>query len=220
VVLLAVSQVHPLFTARYVESSLPALALLCATGLSWLADAATRVTRSGLPLQLAWLPAAVIVVLLGALLAGPQQALRRPGSRIDNLRRAAAVLATHELPGDAVLYLPSSRRIVTMSYPVPFRRLRDIALGRSPAASATLAGTDVSPALLRHRFTDVRRVWVVTIRGLKHPPPDSHTDQMKIALIGRLRLAGRWQAGAVVLRLYTTYPDGGAESLGAAWNTP
>lgn len=201
-ILLAVSQVHPLFTGRYVEFSLPALALLCAAGLSWLAGAA-QVTRGGLPPPLAWLPAAVIVVLLGAMLAGPEQALHHPGSRIDNLRRAAAVLAAHELPGDAVLYLPSSRRIVSMSYPGPFRRLRDIALGRSPAASATLAGTEVSPALLRHRFTDVRRVWVVTIRGLKHPPPDSRTDQAKIALTGRLRLAGWWHAGAVVLRLYT-----------------
>ena len=195
-----------MFTARYVEFSLPALALLCAAGLSWLAGAATWMTGAGPPKPLAWLPAAVAVVLLGALLAGPQQALRRPGSRIDNLRRAAAVLAAHELPGDAVLYLPSSRRIVSMSYPGPFRRLRDIALARSPAASATLAGTEVSPSVLRYRFTGVPRVWVVTIRYLKRPPPDSRTDQAKAGLIGQLRLAGRWDAGAVVLRLYTRPP--------------
>ncbi len=193
---------HPLFTGRYVEFSAPALALLCATGLSWLAWLAARVTRRGLPPPLAWLPPAMIVVLLGVLLAGPQLAVRQPGSRVDNLRRAAAVLAAHELPGDAVLYLPSSRRIVSMSYPGPFRRLRDIALARSPAASATLAGTEVSPAVLRHRFAGVRRVWVVTIRGVKRPPPDSRTDQVKITLTRQLRLAGRWHAGAVVLRLY------------------
>jgi hypothetical protein len=46
-------------------------------------------------------------------------------------------------------------------------------------------------------------VWVVTIRGLKRPPPDTRTDQAKVALIGQLRLAGWWHAGAVVLRLYT-----------------
>ena len=74
------------------------------------------------------------------------------------------MLAAHEFPGDAVLYLPSSRRILSMSYPGPFRRLRDIALADSPAASATLAGTEVSPPLLRHRFAGVQRVWVVTIR--------------------------------------------------------
>ncbi len=202
-ILLAVSLVQPLFTARYVEFSLPALALLCAAGLSWLAGAVTWVIGGGPPKPLAWLPAAVIAALLGALLAGPQQALRRPDSRIDKLRRAAAVLAAHELPGDAVLYLPSSRRIVSMSYPGPFRRLRDVALARSLAASATLAGTEVSPPVLRHRFAGVQRVWVVTIRYLSHPPPDSRTDQTKVGLIGQLHPAGRWDAGAVVLRLYT-----------------
>jgi len=201
-ILMTVSQAHPLFTARYVEFSVPALALLCAAGLSWLAHLTARLTGD-IPPPLAWLPPAMLLVLLGVLLAGPQLALRQPGSRVDNLRQAAAVLAAHELPGDAVLYLPSSRRILGMSYPGPFRRLRDIALARSPAASATLAGTEVSPAVLRHRFAGVRRVWVVTIRNVRRPPPDSRTDRAKVALIGQLRLAGRWHAGAVVLRLYT-----------------
>lgn len=201
-ILLAVSQAHPLFTGRYVMFSQPALALLCAAGLSWLAEVAARLPRRGLPPPAAWLPAAAIVVLLGVLLAGPQQALRHPGSRIDNLRRASAVLAAHELPGDAVLYLPSSRRIVSMAYPGPFRRLHDIALGRSPAATATLAGTEVNPGVLRHRFAGVGRVWLVTIRVPQHPP-DSRTDQAKITLITQLHLVGRWYAGAVVLRLYT-----------------
>jgi mannosyltransferase len=202
VILLAASQIHPLFNARYVELSQPALALLCAAGLSWLASMATRPIRRGLPPGVAWLPAAAIMVVLGVLLAAPQQAVRLPGSRADNLRRASAVLAAHELTGDAVLYLPSSRRILSMSYPGPWRRLRDIALARSPAASATLAGTEVSPAVLRLRFADVRRVWLVTIRGVRHPPDDSRTDQEKIALIGQLHLLGRWHAGAVILRLY------------------
>jgi hypothetical protein len=90
-----------------------------------------------------------------------------------------------------------------MSYPAPFRRLRDIGLSRSPAASPTLAGTEVSPAVLRQRFEGVLRVWVVTIRGLKRPPPDTCINQAKVALIVELRLAGSWHAGAVVLRLYT-----------------
>jgi integrase len=100
-----------------------------------------------------------------------------------------------------VLYLPTSRRILSMSYPGPWRRLRDIALARSLAASATLAGTEVSPAVPRRRFAGVRRVWLVTIRGVRHPPHDSRTDQEKIVLIGQLHLLGRWHAGAVTLRL-------------------
>ena len=37
VVLLAVSQIHPVFNGRYVAFSVPALALLLAAGPSWLA---------------------------------------------------------------------------------------------------------------------------------------------------------------------------------------
>jgi mannosyltransferase len=142
------------------------------------------------------------MVLLGVLLAGPQQAVRRPDARLDSLRWASTVLGRHELPGDAVFYLPSSRRILSMAYPGPWQRLRDVALARSPRAAATLAGIEVSPAVLRQRFAGVRRVWLVTIRGLAQPPPDSRTDRAKIAMIRQLHLVGRWRAGAVVLRLY------------------
>jgi hypothetical protein len=89
-----------------------------------------------------------------------------------------------------------------MSYPGPWWRLRDIALAHSPATSATLAGTEVSPAVLRQRFAGVRRVWLVTIRGIEQPPPDTHTDQAKIAMVRQLHLLGRWHAGAVTVRLY------------------
>jgi hypothetical protein len=57
--------------------------------------------------------------------------------------------------------------------------------------------------VLRRRFAGVQRVWVVTIRYLKRPPPDSPTDRAKVRLIRQLRLAGRWDADAIVLRLYT-----------------
>jgi hypothetical protein len=77
--LLAVSRVHPLFTARYVEFSLPALALLCAAALSWLAGAAARMASGGLPPLLAWLPAAVILILLAGSACGPAAGAPPPG---------------------------------------------------------------------------------------------------------------------------------------------
>ena len=135
-------------------------------------------------------------------LAGPQQAVRQPGSRVDNLHRASAILAGHEHPGDAVLYLPSHRRIVSMAYPRPWRRLRDIALARSPATSATLTGTEVSPAVLRRRFAGVQRVWLVTIRGIQHPPPTRAPTRPRSRSISQLHLLGRWHAGDLTLLLY------------------
>src|SRR5436309_9720264 len=98
-------------------------------------------TRFCSPMAAALLPAAVIVALLGALLAGPQQALRRPDSRIDNLRWAAVVLAAHELPGDAVLHPPASRRVVGSSYPVPSFRPLHVGRARPPGARGTVAPT-------------------------------------------------------------------------------
>jgi len=201
-ILLAVSQVYPLYNGRYVEFSQPALALLCAAGLSWLAGMMARMPNAGLAGPVAWLPSVVGMVIVVALLAGPQQAVRRLGSRADNLSRASAVLAGRERPGDAVLYLPASRRIESMAYPGPWRHLRDIALARSPDASGTLTGTEVSPAVLHQRFAGVRRVWLVTIRGPPRPPPDSRTDHEKITLISQLHLLGLWHAGDLTLRLY------------------
>ena len=105
----------------------------------------------------------MIILGLGALLIGPQQAIRQSAARPDNLRLASAIVAAHEQPGDVVFYLPVNMHVLGTGYPAPFLRLRDIALAESPIASATLTGTEItSPALLKSRFTDVRRVWVVT----------------------------------------------------------
>lgn len=210
-----VSQVHPLYDGRYVVFSQPALALLCAAGLSWLAGVAGRAPRPGLVRRVAWLPPAEIIVLLGILLVQPQQAVRRPGSRADNPRLVYVVLAARERPGDAVLYLPAIGRIGSMAYPAPFRRLRDIALARSPVASATLAWTEVSPDAPRHRFTGVQRVWLVTIGYRGHLPLGPGMDRLgsgmervKIVPIAQLHQVGLWRTGADVLRRYEPYVPG------------
>jgi hypothetical protein len=113
----------------------------------------------GLAGPLAWLPPALITLIIIVMGAGPQGAVRRASlAGYDNLRRVSAVPAPRERPGDAVLYLP-------VAYPVAFRRLDDAALRASPVASATLAGSEVSPATLLRRFTQVRRVRVVALAG-------------------------------------------------------
>ena len=202
--LIAASFVKPVYYARYVEFCLPALAILAGAGLTGLIRFA-----AGTPLgrrRLAWLPAALVIALLAGLLAGPQQAIRRTAARPDNLRLASAIVAAHEQPGDAVFYIPVDMRVLGTGYPAPFLRLRDLAAARSPIASATLTGTEItSPAELKSRFTDVGRVWVVTGgSNYKFPTPSTPADKEKMALLAGMHIIHRWMAGEVMLTLYGT----------------
>jgi mannosyltransferase len=200
--LLAVSFVKPVYYVRYVEFCLPALSILAGAGLVGLIRFA-----AGTPLgrlRLAWLPAALVIAGLAALLAGPQQAIRQTAARPDNLRLASAIVAANEQPGDVVFYIPVDMHVLGTGYPAPFLRLRDIALAESPVASATLTGTEItSPAQLESRFTDVRRVWVVTGgSNYQFPTPSTPVDKEKMALLAGWHIIHRWQAGEVMLTLY------------------
>ena len=203
VILLAVSQIHPLYDARYVVFSLPALALLVATGLAWLTRLVIR-AAPGVNGAVAWLPAALVLALLAVLTLGPQRSVRLQSSRPDNLRQASAIVAAHELPGDAVLYLPSNKRVFSMGYPAPFRRLRDVALGVPPVAAASLIGTAAPVPVLRARFATVNRVWVVSGRGRKvFQHPTSRLEKAEVALLRPFHVIGRWYVGQGMLSLYT-----------------
>jgi mannosyltransferase len=206
--LIAVSYAKPVYYERYVEFCLPALAILVAAGLAGI----VRLTSAAAlrPLRqrgLAWLPAvlATLIVLgLAAGLVGPQRAIRKTASRPDNLRLASAIVAAHEQPGDVVFFIPEDMQVLGTGYPAPFLRLRNIALASSGIASATLTGVEVtSPAVLKSRFTDVRRVWVVSgDSNYKFPIPYTPVDKEKIALLAGMHIIGRWQAGEVMLTLF------------------
>jgi mannosyltransferase len=202
VLLMAVSFVKPVYYVRYVEFCLPALSILAGAGLVGLIRFAAGTRPGGL--RLAWLPAALVIAVLAALLAGPQQAIRQTAARPDNLRLVSAIVAANEQPGDVVFYIPVEMHVLGTGYPAPFLRLRDIALARSPIASATLTGTEItSPALLKSRFTDVRHVWVVTGGSNdQFPTPATPVDKEKMALLAGWHIIHRWQAGQVMLTLY------------------
>jgi mannosyltransferase len=203
--LISGSFVKPVYVERYVEFCLPALAILVGAGLVGLVRLAAgqRFIRPGL----AWLPpavAALVVAGLAVMLIGPQGAIRQTAARPDDLRQASAIVAANEQPGDVVFYIPVNMHVLGTGYPAPFLRLRDIALAKSPIASATLTGTEItSPALLKSRFTDVRRVWVVTGNSnYKTPTPSTPVDKEKMALLVGMHILHRWQAGEVMLTLY------------------
>ena len=206
--LLGWSYVKPVYVERYVEFCLPALAIVAAAGLVGLIRLAAgqRLSRPGrawLPPAIAGLPALVIAGL-AVMLIGPQGAIRQTAARPDDLRLASAVVAVNEQPGDVVFYIPVNMHVLGTGYPAPFLRLLDIALAQSPIASATLTGTEItSPAQLKSRFTDVRRVWVVTGNSnYKFPVPSTPVDKEKMALLAGMDIIHRWQAGEVMLTLY------------------
>jgi hypothetical protein len=72
--------------------------------------------------------------------------------------------------------------------------------------SATLTGTELtSPAVLKSRFTGVRRVWVVTgASDHRFPTPSAPVNKEKMALLAGagMHVLHRWQAGDVMLTLY------------------
>jgi len=200
-ILLAVSLAHPAYVERYIVFSLPALALLCAAGLASLARLAAVAAGHRAP-WLAWVPSGVLAAAMAVLLAGPQQSIRLTSARPDNLRAVSAIVSANEHPGDAVIYIPSEARVVSMGYPAPFSRLRDIALARSPVASATLTGVQVPAAELPGRFGGVRRTWLVSWSEKPVASQAEATGRAELALVAGMRLIRQWTVHSVVLRLY------------------
>ena len=145
--LLAGSLLQPVYTLRYVLFSLPALALLAGAALAALGRAA-----------------GVIALAVVALVAIPAQVdVRRHAAHGDNIRLADAIVAGARRPGDAVLYASADARNMAAAYPYGLAALRNVALGRAPVPSGTLAGTYLPARAVRGRLSGVRRIWVVEI---------------------------------------------------------
>jgi mannosyltransferase len=207
-VLLVASQLHPVYDGRYVEYCLPALAILVAWGLTWLARLVAAVipplSRAGLA-WLGWLPAAAILVLFVIALAPADAKVSLPSSRADNLAGDSQIVAANAKPGDIVFFIPQSYRPIEDEYPAQWRGVRDIALAQSPVASDTLYGTDVSPAELLKRFTHVTRVWVYTqpaYAAYLDTARATPVDKEEMALVARMKLVRRWVDGDKMLMLY------------------
>jgi mannosyltransferase len=214
-ILLAASIAHPVYDQRYVEFCLPALAICVASGITWvwrlLVVALGQARRSprwpAWPAWPAWLPAIGVAVALTAALVPAGAAVRQPGYRPDDLEYEAQVIAANAKPGDIVFFIPVNDRIVSLPFPAPWQKLRDIALAKSPASSDTLYGADVGPAELLKRFTRVTRVWVVSSSEVLEPaylasPQATALDRQEFALVGAMRQLHRWRDGDTELTLY------------------
>jgi mannosyltransferase len=206
-ILLAASQIHPVWDARYILFSLPALALLIAAGLAWL----TRLTRLVVPDSLgraagalSWLPAVAVLALLAAMVLAPQRLVRLPSARADDLATVSAIVAANERPGDGALYLPSNKRVFGMAYPAPFQRLLDLAQARSPVAAANLLGTEVPAATLLARAAPVRRIWLISGRNglVLLQNPKGPQQRAEAVLLRSFHLVRCWTVRADMLCLF------------------
>ncbi|WP_234442906.1 hypothetical protein [Streptomyces peucetius] len=77
-------------------------------------------------------------------------------------------------PGDGLLFLPSRRRVWAAADPHEFHRLRDLALDRSPVASHTLYGTELTGDRIQEHMMQTRRI--VAVGDAKGQPLDD-TEQ-------------------------------------------
>jgi mannosyltransferase len=200
-VLLAVSVADPVYVERYVVFCMPAVALLTAGGLAWLTRLAGLAPAARRHPILAAGPAAALAAIMAVAVIGPQADVRLTAARSDNLRTVARVLARHERPGDAVLYMPWDTRAVSLAYPRPFQALRDVGMLASPLASATLLGIPVPVRALAQRLAGVRRLWTIRWPGRPRARP-SPRYRAQAALVSQLRLIHRWRIRSVLLSLY------------------
>ncbi|MGW2058394.1 glycosyltransferase family 39 protein [Streptomyces sp. NPDC001840] len=156
--------VRPLYVDRYVLSYTIGLALLVGAALDriWRGAGRPRALRG-----------AVTVAATGAALAAlfPVGALlRTPQSRPNDAVAVARAVREMGRPGDGLLFMPARRRVWTLARPEEFRGLSDLALDRSPVASDTLHGTELTPGRIRARILAAPRI--VAVHDLPGQPLD------------------------------------------------
>lgn len=187
VLLWTVSQAHPLYDWRYVFFAVPGTALA-------LGSLATL-------LRLRWLVVAVLVMAIGG--AHMQDVYRwKATGHAENIRGAAEVIAENARPGDAVLFLPASRRVVKLGYPELFKGVDDIALSTSGEDSATLWGVEEPGADLEPELKERDRLWVVTGDPRFGESADPAEKDKERLLYNGYRLAGVNYTGRYEVRLY------------------
>jgi mannosyltransferase len=203
--LLAMSVVQPIFVSRYVFPSVAAVALLAALGVVRLGR---LVGRTGVR---ALAPVAVLAVLVVAAAGvGTQRLDRTAASRPDDLAGAARVVAAGARPGDAMLFLPSNRRMVALVYPAQFRGLRDVGLGDGPVAAGNLTGRSLSLAETLRNLSTSQRVWAIGRPDLAVLPSEAGA-RAELAMLDRDFVAvDRTGAHGVGITLYVKRPAAGS----------
>ncbi|MFH8294219.1 glycosyltransferase family 39 protein [Streptomyces sp. NPDC018059] len=188
--LLLCAPVKPLFVDRYVLYGMAGLALLVGT----LLDRAPRGGRGRAAVAVVAAGAAVLALLPMTL------HVRTPAGRLDDATAAAHAVRVAGREGDAVVYLPLRRRVWSSAVPGAARRLRDIALDQSPAASATLYGTEVPADVIARRMRAEPRIVLVTDPSGGADERDEREKVKRAVVERRFEVCRTWRGrGALVI---------------------
>ncbi len=160
---ISISQVRPLFLARYLLASAPAIAITAAIGLVAL-----------------WRRSRAVAIVAGAIVISLSLLARiqlEPIAETEDQRGAAQMVASQGREGDGLTYGPAFARVGTSWYLE--RRGGGIPtdLAVAPEGQAVEVGDlyarEVSPAILSNRLKRYPRVWLVGYPDSEwHPTPE------------------------------------------------
>ena len=163
----------PLYDPRYVLYCVPGAALLTAAGLDRIGTLLAEHVGHRSARAVTATPAAVLCLLAVALQWHTQSWLRTDDSRPQNYLAAATYVAHRARPGDGVLYIPTSNRMIALGYPAQFATLDDFSVRKSPRASGRFHGLSKSAAGIRAGALRQKRIWVL------QQAPKSYTGRAK-----------------------------------------
>ncbi|WP_328876601.1 glycosyltransferase family 39 protein [Streptomyces sp. NBC_00287] len=172
--LMAYSFVQPAYHPRYVVHALPAVALLAAVGLDAAARAGAAIlTRCRSEADTGRLASGCGFTLVACLLAlqMPGQLVERgAGSRNDDQTAAARLIGAHAQRGDAMVFVPGTKRGVEYVYPRDFSKVSDVLLIETPTASGTLTGREAPVGEVRRLLIVHDRIWAIDRSGVAPDP--------------------------------------------------
>lgn len=166
--IIAISVVKPLLLSRYLDVTLPMLAIVAARGVLALPQ------RSVQPI------AACTIVALSAV--STVHTISQP-FRAEDPKALAAMVARDAAPGDVVTFAPAYTRLSFDYYfaqlPEHERsKLIDVALTKTPGQTGNLYATELPAAQLADALQGKPRIWVIGAGALFPQPPSKAPEPM------------------------------------------
>jgi mannosyltransferase len=142
--------------ARYILFSLPAGIMLAASGLY---QVVLAIARADFRRQCIAAVALVSVILVAQ---GHQLLkLHGPGAYPENFGAVAAYIATHSQGGDGELLIAAGSELAPLGYPNAYRKVTNLALAKSPYASARYYGVRKPMSQVHADMLQHKRIWVI-----------------------------------------------------------